>query len=620
MRPAQQPVSRSTFGPARDWQTFSTTSSEASGYEGNSWGPLRPLGISTLRDRVCMTAAMLVLEPIFEADLPSELYAYRPGRNTDQVQLSEEMLSELSQKSLEIYAPGDRPEAWVERSLDLAIEEADEGIVFIIANSGSGKSVSCYKQLLANAAAGGFSLILTDQVIASSLSLEQAVEQALVQLHPSLVAGCGVVALTLSSPSRRLLLTVEDLNRSGRGAALIERIAQWGSDRRTTNSPSSWQLLCPVWPQVMSSLNEDARRRIGSRVVVGTVFSADEGARAVERRHCRRVSILAAAKISEALGRDPLLIALHDPVNAADPSRTIAQFVETNLQRLAATKQEFSAAEYRKSLTSLARMMLLNRQLEPSWPALISWPILDGHAPRLRHMLHQRDLVRLAGPSTGEYLAFRHDRVRDWLLSQAAFELLHSNDMDVETAAEPFFAEIFGRALSHHKVSANDISLFAEHNPLALFCAIPHFSKPGTPEQAAIVAALEDWLKQFTVKAADKHYLRHEALRTLAEFEGPYVRSLLAPLDDNSWNALRARYRNGRRGKRRPRRICTIGLCVALDTVSRRCRRVAHFHSSGSPALRRASNAGCSTGLRPTSHLTLSLGLRRRASARGAFA
>jgi hypothetical protein len=39
---------------------------------------------STLRDRVCMTAAMLVLEPIFEADLPPELYAYRPGRNAQQ--------------------------------------------------------------------------------------------------------------------------------------------------------------------------------------------------------------------------------------------------------------------------------------------------------------------------------------------------------------------------------------------------------------------------------------------------------------------------------------------------------------------------------------------------------
>jgi hypothetical protein len=47
-------------------------------------GKLRPLGISTLRDRVCMTAAMLVFEPIFEADPPPEQYAYRPGRNAQQ--------------------------------------------------------------------------------------------------------------------------------------------------------------------------------------------------------------------------------------------------------------------------------------------------------------------------------------------------------------------------------------------------------------------------------------------------------------------------------------------------------------------------------------------------------
>ena len=55
-------------------------------------GKLRPLGISTLRDRVCMTAAMLVLESIFEADLPSELYAYRPGRNAQQAVVEVEEL------------------------------------------------------------------------------------------------------------------------------------------------------------------------------------------------------------------------------------------------------------------------------------------------------------------------------------------------------------------------------------------------------------------------------------------------------------------------------------------------------------------------------------------------
>lgn len=47
-------------------------------------GKLRPLGIPTVRDRVAQMAALLILEPIFEADFLDCSFGFRPGRNAHQ--------------------------------------------------------------------------------------------------------------------------------------------------------------------------------------------------------------------------------------------------------------------------------------------------------------------------------------------------------------------------------------------------------------------------------------------------------------------------------------------------------------------------------------------------------
>lgn len=60
-----------------------------------SGGGERPLGLPTIKDRVVQTAAKLVLEPIFEADMEDGAYGYRPKRSAiDAVKAAHKALTE----------------------------------------------------------------------------------------------------------------------------------------------------------------------------------------------------------------------------------------------------------------------------------------------------------------------------------------------------------------------------------------------------------------------------------------------------------------------------------------------------------------------------------------------
>lgn len=64
-------------------------------------GKLRPLGIPTIRDRVVQCAALLILEPIFEADFEDCSYGFRPERNAHQA--LEKIREHLRAGRCEIY-------------------------------------------------------------------------------------------------------------------------------------------------------------------------------------------------------------------------------------------------------------------------------------------------------------------------------------------------------------------------------------------------------------------------------------------------------------------------------------------------------------------------------------
>jgi RNA-directed DNA polymerase len=64
-------------------------------------GKLRPLGIPTVRDRVVQMAALLILEPIFEAQFLDCSFGFRPGRSAHQA--LEEIRRNLREGRREVY-------------------------------------------------------------------------------------------------------------------------------------------------------------------------------------------------------------------------------------------------------------------------------------------------------------------------------------------------------------------------------------------------------------------------------------------------------------------------------------------------------------------------------------
>lgn len=482
---------------------------------------------------------------------PTGQWIRRSFLGIDQEQLSPELLHELSRKSLEIYCPPDNPSAWIPRVLDTTLTTSlRRDVTFVVAGSGLGKSVACYRMLMANVNVGGFGLVLSHEVIASAVTLEQAVAAALRQLHPHL-AEAGTSVLSFCSPDRPLLLVVEDINRSGQTQLLLEKLAGWNRALTKNNDGASsrWRLICPVWPEVLASLGEQARKRIEPLCITAGGFTNDEGRDAVlarARLDGRELSPLSAEMISSALGHDPLLIALHNQVTAPDPHQVISQFVEGSLSRAAAATKDHPASDYRQALRALAGEMITNRHIDLNWRKVSDWIGLLGEPLRLLGRLaYQGELIRLMGPSDDQKLTFRHDRVRDWLLADAAADLDRRDLLDEQAVAEPFFAEVMGTVLVWGHSNPSFLQRVASSNPLALFHALRLFGQASSPHHKAILQAINDWLDSPTTHDQSNLHLRWEALAKLAATDSPNVPELVRKFRDRTRSGQMARLRNG---------------------------------------------------------------------------
>ena len=463
--------------------------------------------------------------------------------------LSGKLLHDLSLRSIRASLPPDDPELWVHRTAEDALgAPVNDDVQFVLGESGVGKTVACLRHLQRHVQAGGFGLVVNDETLRTSVAIEDTICRTLQNLQPSLGDSAGSDALSLASENDRLILVIEDINRSPQPSRLVERLAAWNAHETPTEDVPHWRILCPIWPRTIALVSDNASKAVNESTVLIALFTKDEAMAAVRRR-CDGLTDLEAEALASDLGYDPLLIALHEGRGvASDPASVIHGYVTRSLNRLAASVGRYTDGEYWGALRTLSLEMLKRRRLEPCFAVVSEWTAEKPEvAMMMRELAGHREVIRLEGTGTNQRAVFRHDRVRNYVLADAIAHTISHDDLPVPVTSEPYFAEILGTAVTRADVSLQTLKKVMHANPLALFCALRSCSRQDTDRARWVLEAATSWAHGDACRDPLNRSLRTAVLRVLSVCDGAHVRRLCATIEDkkpNDWS-LRGRFRNG---------------------------------------------------------------------------
>jgi hypothetical protein len=477
---------------------------------------------------------------------PTGQWIRRTFLGIEQERLSPELLSELAWKNFDAFRLRDDPRTRIAREDERVLSRSHRPITFLIAGSGLGKSVVCYRIAEAHVNSGAYSLFLSHEIVERVATLEQAVSEAIRSLYPSLAL--SETPLSFCSADKPLLVIIEDINLSGQPQRLVEKIARWADGGQPSAERSRpWRLICPMWPQIIAALDNQTLKHLQPMLVELTPFSEEQAQKAIVGRAAltgKVISDLSAARIANDLGNDPLLIGLYDFTLTPDPHQVLNQYVETVLRQSQTVSGELSA-DLRLALMSLAEQMILRRRLSPKWREVGEWDMKPDALKFLKILIRRNDLLGTVGTSSDLTLTFRHDRVRDWLLVESMREMDAQGRLPDQIVSDPFYAEILASTLVRVGVPSALTARLRELNPLALFYSLVLLNGHKGPARARTIGEIRGWLAQPESRTAGAAVLRGHALAVLENADGSDIPQLVGLFPEDTTSGQLARLRNG---------------------------------------------------------------------------
>lgn len=464
--------------------------------------------------------------------------------------LSPSLLKEISRLSVEQNCPPFDTATGIQRAVGGELEsfaKVRRGTGFVFGSSGQGKSVACWQLAGLAVERDEPVLFLSDATVERCATIEQALTEELRGITPSLSHECGREALALRAAGAPLLLIVEDGNSARNPEKLIEKLLRWQKPPAQAGDsppPPNWRLLCPLWPSLATNAEPRTRDEAFRDSINIGAFERTESIAAIQKKAelaGTSLTKVRADKIARALGDDPLLIALTEDFAARTDSTVIKSFIDHHLQEVADT--DCLPADLRMALDELMQRIVTQANLAPDWQTIRSWFSDEPETLRsLRKVFAQGRVLRLEKIGETDRLAYRHDRVRDFLLGEALVSLSVSGDLSERTRSDPFFAELFGRVSGQLPESLLDD--LCVRNPATIFAALKHLESDAKAVKNFTERALA-WIKSDTFGQAAGQQQRYHAIELLAQTDGEFVIDLARRFKDSHWGQVEALLRNG---------------------------------------------------------------------------
>jgi len=469
-----------------------------------------------------------------------------------QQRLSSGLLKNIAMQTIEDVRPLGDPAEYVPRKLSEQLDDrfaSDDDLVFVQGRSGTGKSVLCYDWAKRVEARDGVCLIINEEVLAASNSLEEALARVLKAYAPGLSETSFQNAVTDVSGARGIFIWVEDVNRARAPIDLIRKLFRWTGSAFDRDADKSQRLnrrlkiLCPVWPEHIQAMTRDERAKIDRASLYIADYSWDEATEAVLKRAQTQTITLTRLQAFEAarvLNFDPLLIGLAADWKRLDPSSIIDIYVDDALARLAADGR-YRKPEYRQCLLLLSAHMLTGRVLSPTFDDAMELMQRNGQEERFRRLIHDGAVISI---DSGERLRFRHDRVRDFILVEHVVALIRDSVEIPEILKDPFLAEVIGAAVFSKAANADIETLCDAISPLAIVHAFSWAVRAESDFRPQIFRLCEKRLASSDVLTGPKSQM-YAIQSVLAQLDGSDVWCLLEAAGEHSFFRQEGLARNG---------------------------------------------------------------------------